>query len=186
MHKMPPPRPSKPRNGGRNSQRPTNQRVKRKSKSNLEKAGGYAYGAAKSITGVAKGITKAEIAGLKAVGGFLMPQRPAAKMMLKRMQKMPNLSPNMPSNRLQKPAKRKPFGGTETRPNEREGKRVAPRQRMPKELEKNPPRRKRPRPSTYQPLPNPRRPYKPKSPRDLSNRRRRNASGGGSGSSYGS
>jgi len=139
-----------------------NQRRKSKSKSNLEKAGGYAYGAA-------KGLAKAEIAGLKAVGGFLMPQRKAAKTGLKRMPK---------------PAKRKPFGGTETRPNEREGKRIAPRQRMPKEIEKNPPRKTRPR--TYQPLPNPRRPYKPKSPRDLSNRRRRNASGGGSGSSYGS
>jgi len=43
--------------------------------------------------------------------------------------------PNMPSKRLAMPPKRKgPKAGVDTRPNEREPKRVAPRQRMPKEL----------------------------------------------------
>jgi hypothetical protein len=144
----------------------------RKSNSNLEKAGGYAYGAAKTITGAAKGLAKAEIAGLKAVGGFLMPQQKTARQLIKRT----------PFG--MGPVKRKPFGGTETRPTEREGKRVAPRQRMPKELEKNP-RRKRQGPKTGYQLyqsPTTRRP----SPQPRNPPRRRNASGGGGSSSYGS
>lgn len=64
MPKMPNPfdRNTKPRYGGRNAT-PQRLKPKPKSKSNLEKAGGYVYGAA-------KGLAKAEIAGLKTVGGF--------------------------------------------------------------------------------------------------------------------
>ena len=72
--------------------------------------------------------------------------------------------PNMPSNRLPKPAKRKgPKAGADTRPTEREPKRVAPRQRMPKELESMmPPKRGiRPMPKPRRPKPKPRpMPYK--------------------------
>ena len=47
-----------------------------------------------------------------------------------------------PSQRVAMPPKRKgPKAGVDTRPNEREPKRVAPRQRMPKELESMPPKR---------------------------------------------
>ena len=47
--------------------------------------------------------------------------------------------------------------GTDTRPTEREPKRVAPRQRMPKELESMFPKRPKPKP---QPMPMPRGPSK--------------------------
>jgi len=114
------PRYGKPRYGGRNS--PQRLKPKPKSKSNLEKAVGVASFAAKNITGAAKTIGKAEIAGLKTVGGFLMPQSKPAKMAML-------------------PKRKGPKAGVDTRPNEREPKRVAPRQRMPKELESMPPRR---------------------------------------------
>ena len=137
----------------RKSESPLTRRIaKRKSESNLEKAGGYAYGAAKTV------------------GGWLMPDQ----MEKGRMMRKPPPSYN-------RPAKRKPFGGTETRPNEREGKRIPPRQRMPKEIENDPRSRpKRPRPPTQHPKPRqtmPNRPYprRPRRPADLSNKRRRNA-----------
>jgi len=51
--------------------------------------------------------------------------------------------PNMPSKRLAMPQQKRkgPKAGVDTRPNEREPKRVAPRQRMPKELAPMPPKR---------------------------------------------
>ena len=62
-----------------------------------------------------------------------------------------------PSKRVAMPPKRKgPKAGVDTRPNEREPKRVAPRQRMPKELESMmPPKR------GIRPMPKPM-PKKPK------------------------
>ena len=129
MPKMPNPfdRETKPRYGGRKTPQGLKPKPKPKSKSNLEKAVGVASFAAKNITGAAKTVGKAEIAGLKTVGGFLMPSRKPTKMaMIVR----------------KGPAVRKgPKAGVDTRPNEREPKRVAPRQRMPKELESMPPKR---------------------------------------------
>ncbi len=46
-----------------------------------------------------------------------------------------------PSKRAMLPKRKGPKAGVDTRPNEREPKRVAPRQRMPKELESMPPKR---------------------------------------------
>ena len=126
MPKMPNPfdRETKPRYGGRKTPQGLKPKPKPKSKSNLEKAVGVASFAAKNITGAAKTISKAEIAGLKTVGGFLMPSRKPAKMaMIVRKGSMSSKA------------------GVDTRPNEREPKRVAPRQRMPKELVPMPPKR---------------------------------------------
>ena len=83
------------------------------------------------------------------------------------MPKIPN--PFDRQTRLKKGSAFKPLGmpkrkaGTDTRPTEREPKRVAPRQRMPKELESMmPPKRGiRPMPKPRRPKPKPRpMPYK--------------------------
>ena len=73
------------------------------------------------------------------------------------MPQMPNPFDRPDGKRLY-PAKRKPpKGGVDIRPTEREPKRVAPRQRMPKELESMFPKRPKPKP---QPMPMPRGPSK--------------------------
>ena len=61
-----------------------------------------------------------------------------------------------PSKRAMLPKRKGPKAGVDTRPTEREPKRVAPRQRMPKELESMPPRRGgrlKPRPMPRQMMP---------------------------------
>ena len=72
------------------------------------------------------------------------------------MPKMPNPFDKPKSKKAYAYAVRKgPKAGTDTRPTEREPKRVAPRQRMPKELDSMMPRRPKPKP---RPMPMPRGP----------------------------
>ena len=86
------------------------------------------------------------------------------------MPKIPN--PFDRQTRLKKGSAFKPLGmpkrkaGTDTRPTEREPKRVAPRQRMPKELESMFPKRPKPKPKP-RPMPMPRGPSKRIKPRPM-------------------